>query len=291
MENETIFDVDMQGFAQKVLQTSQEKLVLVQFWSDDCAPCKELAPRLEKRVHESEGALALARINVKEQPEIAAQLRVQSVPAVLAFKAGRPVDGFVGAVSDSELDTFLSRLGVDGGNNELQNLLEAGATAKTEQNWEQAFQAYGQALQLDENSLDAIGGLAQCYIQAGELDPAEHLLAQLEEKDKSHEAIKAAYAGLQLAQKGGSSGDIEALKTKCAQNQNDHESRLALALAYHESGQKAEAMTSLLTAIEQDANWQEGAAKKQLLELFDAYGIEDEAVIEARKRLSSLLFR
>lgn len=290
-----IIETTTQSFVADVIEASQEKLVLLDFWAPWCGPCKQLTPLLEKIVSQSAGQVRLVKMNIDEHPQVAQQLQVQSIPAVFAFRGGQPVDGFAGALPESQIKEFIEKnLGGELEPDELEKLLQAGAAALEAADHANAMQFLGAALQIDPKNTAAIGGVAQCYLAAGELDAAEQALAIAADDPSPDAAYQAARASLDLARKSASLGDTGAAKDKLteqlAANPNDHQARFDLALALNAAGDRGGAVEALLEIVTRDRQWNEEAARKQLLELFEAYGPTDEVTVDGRRKLSSVLF-
>lgn len=286
-----IVDVDIQNFMDVVINGSQDGAVIVQFWAPWCAPCKQLAPILEKIVAEYPD-MVLAKVNIDENQEIAAQLRVQSVPTVYGFAAGRPVDGFAGVQPESAVRTFVEKIAAAApGRPDISAMLEAGLMALSDQDYESALAAYQQALTTLPDSVEALAGLAKCLVGMGELDQAAEFLEALEPDKLDHPQMREVSAALELAQKVGkaSSGSAE-LEAQLAADPENLQLYQDLAMAYFADGDRVRAMDLLLQSIAKDIAWEEGAAKAQLLEFFAAIGHGDPEVVKARRKLSSSLF-
>lgn len=287
----TIVDVTTESFMADVIEASATQLVLLDLWAPWCGPCKQLTPLLEQVTAQANGAVRLAKMNIDEHPAVAQQLQVQSIPAVFAFKDGRPVDGFMGALPESQIKEFVARhLDDDLAASPVEEMLAMAAHAMDQGDMAAAAQAYGQALEQDPAHSGAIAGLAQAHFAAGNLDQAEQILAMAPENSTDPE-IAAARATLALAAKSDALGyDTNALMETLAADPNNHQARFDLALVYHGAGERAEAMDALLEIIACKRDWEDERARKQLLEFFDAYGAGDELVAAARRRLSSILF-
>ena len=286
-----IKDGTTQSFAKDVLEASRDAVVLVDFWASWCGPCKQLTPVIEKVVKSYGGKVRLVKINTDEHPAIAAQLRIQSLPTVYAFRDGRPLDGFMGAQPESVVRAFVDRLvGEDVGGTDLAGVLEAAEAALDEGDLQSAAEAFAAVLQEDQQNAQAIAGLSKCYLKSGDLMRAEQTLA-LVPPDKSGTApVQSAKAALELAKMAGQSDNSAELERRLAANPADHEARFELAVALAARGRNEEALTHLLDLVRRDRNWNEQAARKQLVQLFDAWGPKDPLTIEGRRRLSSILF-
>jgi putative thioredoxin len=287
---DAIKDGDTASFAVDVIEASRKVPVIVDFWAPWCGPCKTLGPTIEKAVKASGGQVKLVKINVDENQELAQQLRVQSIPAVFAFNDGKPVDGFVGAQSESQVKAFIQRLTGDAGPSPIERALEQGEAALVAGEVDAAADIFGQILRADAESSRAIAGLCQCLIESGEWEEARQMLDGLEGKLATEPAIQSARAALELAEQSADVGDVSALRAQLEADGNDHEARLELSKALLAAGQREAAVEQLLESISRDRNWSEEAARKQLLTLFEAFGHADELTVSARRRLSSILF-
>ena len=276
-------------FMRDVVEASREVPVLVDFWAPWCGPCRQLTPLLEKAVRAAKGAVKLVKMNIDEHPQIPGQMGVQSIPAVFAFQDGRPVDGFMGALPESRVNAFIARLTGDTTADAAADL-EAAEAALAAGDLNTAAQTFGEILQGDRENAQAVAGLVKCYIKTGDLARAEQTLALVPPAKADSAPVASARASLELARKAASAGDAESLRAKLAANPNDSQSRFDLAVALNAKGDRQGALDELLTIIRKDRAFNDDAARKELLQLFDAWGASDPATISGRQRLSSLLF-
>jgi putative thioredoxin len=276
-------------FMRDVVDASREVPVLVDFWAPWCGPCRQLTPLLEKAVRAAKGAVKLVKMNIDEHPQIPGQMGVQSIPAVFAFQDGRPVDGFMGALPESRIKSFIARLIGDESADATADL-DAADEALAAGDANTAAQAFAEALQKDAENERAAAGLAKCYIKTGDLTRAEQTLALVPPAKADSVPVASARASLELARKAANAGDAESLRAKLAANPNDSQSRFDLAVALNAKGDRQGALDELLTIIRKDRAFNDDAARKELLQLFDAWGASDPATISGRQRLSSLLF-
>src|SRR5690349_1482477 len=280
-------------FMADVVDASHDAAVVVDFWAPWCGPCKELGPMLEKAVREARGAVRMVKINIDENPELAQQMRIQSIPAVYAFKDGRPVDGFVGALPESQVKQFVKRLaGAAGaGPSPIEEALEMAKEALAAGDADAAQNIYQQILQHEPGHPAAIAGLIKAAIAVKDLRTARDVLASLPPDLAKHAEIAAARAALDLAEAGEkASGATGELEQRLSRDPNDHEARLELASALFAAGRRDAAVDELLTVVRKDREWNEQAARKQLLKFFEAMGPTDPLTVSGRRRLSSILF-
>jgi putative thioredoxin len=295
--NPHIKDSGLATFAADVLEASREVPVIVDFWAPWCGPCKQLGPVLEKAVTAARGAVRLVKVNIDENPEIAQQLRIQSIPAVFAFKDGQPVDGFMGALPDSQVTAFVTQLAKSsggehdhGGPEHAAEVLGVADAALAGGDIGAAAQAYGHVLQDMPGDPKAVAGLAACYLKSGDIERAKSTLQLVRPDAAQNEAIRAVEAELKLRENTAPRGEIEVLKARLAADANDHQARYDLALALDAGGDRDGSIAELLELVGRDRKWNEDAARRQLVTLFDAMGPADARTLDGRRKLSSLLF-
>jgi putative thioredoxin len=287
---EVVKETTTQGFIKDVIEESRQQPVLVDFWAPWCGPCKQLTPVLEKAVKAAKGKVKLVKMNIDEHPAVPGQMGIQSIPAVIAFSNGQPVDGFMGALPESQVIAFLERLTKDKIVSADKNLLEAADAALVEGNAAAAAEVYAQLLKEDAGNVHAHAGLARCYVETGALEQARQTLALVPEAKQNEAPVAAARAALEVAEQAKSVGPLNELEQKVAANPLDHQARFDLAAALNAAGKRAEAVEHLLAIVKKDRNWNDDAARKQLVQFFEAWGFADPAAVEGRKRLSSILF-
>ncbi|MEW9806435.1 thioredoxin [Mesorhizobium marinum] len=286
-----IKDVTTASFAADVIQESRKLPVLVDFWAPWCGPCKQLQPALERVVAAARGAVKLVKMNIDEHPSIAGQLGIQSIPAVIAFRDGQPVDGFMGAVPESQIRDFIQKLvGKNGGQPEIAEALAAAGEARDAGDLQTAAGIFDAILQQQPENLDAIAGLADILFEAGDATGAEELLSRVPDDKRDVPAIAAVRSKIELASEAAGLGDAADFESRLAQNPNDHQARFDLAMVQNAQGKRQEAADNLLAIVKADRTWNEDGARAQLLKFFDAWGMTDDATLSARRKLSSLLF-
>jgi putative thioredoxin len=279
-------------FMADVIDASKDAAIVVDFWAPWCGPCKQLGPALEKAVKDAKGKVRLVKINIDENQELAQQMRIQSIPAVYAFKDGRPVDGFVGALPDSQVKQFVGKLA--GGAAGPDPVAEAVALAKEAAaagDHARAVNIFTQVLQHDPGNIDAIVGLARAALARKEFAKVKQLLAQVPPDQAAHADVTAVRTALELAESGAkAAGALDELKAKVESNPKDNEARYDLASALFAAGERETAIDQLLELIRRDREWNEQAGRKQLLKFFEAIGLGDPVTVAARRRLSAILF-
>ncbi|MCW5753053.1 MAG: co-chaperone YbbN [Alphaproteobacteria bacterium] len=267
--------------------------VIVDFWAPWCGPCKQLTPVLEKLVRQANGRVRLVKVNIDEpanQP-LAQQLRIQSIPAVYAFHQGRPVDGFMGALPESQVKQFIDRLASAGGPSQVDELLADAKSALEVGAAEEAAGIYQQILQAEPGNAPALAGLARAALALGDRAAAREVLAQVPDEHRNHAEIAGARAAIELAEQGEEKrGEQAALRARIEADPKDYQARFDLALALNAIGEREAAVDELLEIVRRNRTWNEEAARKQLLQLFEAFGPTDPVTVEGRKKLSKVLF-
>ena len=286
---ELIIDVTGATFMKDVVEESMIRPVIVDFWAPWCGPCKTIGPSLEKHVTAAGGLVVLAKVNVDENQEIAAQMRVQSIPAVFAFSKGQPIDSFTGAVTDSQIKAFIKKLLGDA-KPPIEAALAEAKVALDAGDGITASGIYREIQTLDAENAEALGGVIRSAVLLGEIDVAREIVDSLEDIFKTKPEIVSAVAALELTEGGISNIDISSLEAALGANKNDHQARLDLAIALCGAGKNEEAVDHLLELIKRDQFWNEEAGRMQLLKIFEALGFSDPIVVDGRKRLSIILF-
>ncbi|SFJ04746.1 thioredoxin [Bosea sp. OK403] len=285
-----IKDTTTQAFRQDVVTESMTQPVLVDFWAPWCGPCKQLTPIIEKAVKDAKGKVKLVKMNIDEHPQIPGQLGIQSIPAVIAFKQGQPIDGFMGAQPESQVKAFIEKLVGPVGPGEAEELIAAAQAAAEAGDSAGASELYAGVLELEPENLAAIAGLARLHLEIGDLEGAKGILAMVPEDKAADPAIATVRAAIELAEQAASLGDTAELEAKVAANPKDHQARFDLAVALNARDRREEAVDHLIAIIKANRAWNDDGARKQLLQFFEAWGPMDENSQAGRRKLSTLLF-
>jgi putative thioredoxin len=285
-----IRDTTTQTFVKDVIEESKRQPVLVDFWAEWCGPCKQLGPVLEKAVRAAKGKVKLVKMDIDKHPTIPGQLGIQSIPAVFAFVDGQPVDGFLGALPESQVTAFIERVTKDRIGGEEKDLLQAADAALAKGDAAGAAELYAGVLAQDGGNVAALAGLARSYVRTGAIEQAKQTLALVPDAKRNDTAVAAARAALEIAEQAQSVGPITELEQKVAANPLDHQARFDLAVALNSKGRRQDAVDNLVEIVKRDRKWNDDGARKQLVQFFEAWGPTDEATVNGRKRLSSVLF-
>lgn len=284
-----IKDSNTASFAADVIDASAKVPVIVDFWAPWCGPCKQLTPTIEKLVRQAGGLVRLVKINIDENQDLAAQMQIQSIPAVFAFKDGRPVDGFAGAQPESQIRAFIDRLTakakapLDLAVEAAQAALDAGDTAT-------ASALYGEILAQEPAHPAAVAGMIRAAMAAGDTAGAKKIIEGLPDDVASAAVVAAAVSAVELAEQGSASGNAAELRRKLAEDENDHQTRFELAVALYADGSNEDAVEELLELARRDKKWNDEAARRQLVKIFDALGPSHPLTVSGRRHLSSILF-
>ena len=279
------------SFMADVIEASRDAAVVVDFWAPWCGPCKQLGPMLEKSVRDARGKVRMVKINVDENQELAAQMRIQSIPAVYAFKDGRPVDAFVGAVPESQIKQFIQKLGGPAGPSPVEEAMAMAKEALQNGDHDSAGGIFSQVLQREAENIEALAGLARVLIAKDDHGNARQLLSRVPTEHLGHSEIAAAHSALEVAEQAKKAmGEAGKYHDRLAADANDHEARFELATALFGAGQREEGIDELLTLYQKDRAWNDEAARKQLVKFFEVMGPTDPLTLSSRRRLSSLMF-
>jgi putative thioredoxin len=285
-----IKETSTQAFVKDVIEESKRQPVLIDFWAPWCGPCKQLTPVLEKAVRAAKGKVKLVKMNIDDHPSIPGQMGIQSIPAVIAFVNGQPADGFMGALPEGQVAAFIDRLTKGQLGGAAQDLLKEAEAAVAQGEFPVAAQIYAELLTEDATNVAALAGLARCYFETGAIDKAKQTLEMVPEAKRGDAAVAAVRSQIELAEQAASLGPVAELEQKVAANPLDHQARFDLALAFNSKGQRAEALDQLIEIVRRDRKWNEDGARKQLVQLFEAWGPTDETTVAGRRKLSSILF-
>lgn len=283
-------DTTTAQFAKDVLEASKSVLVVVHFWSTRSAACKQLIPILEKLVRAYNGKVRLVRMDVDAHPAIASQLRIQALPTVYAFRDGRPLDGFAGPQPEPAVKQFIDMALGDDPGNDLQAALDEAEAALAQNDLQSAAEIYASVLQADAQNPNALAGLAKCYLTSKDIERAEQTLALVPPDKRGLAVVSAVQAAIDLAKQAANAGDLAPLEAAITADPKNHQARIDLAIALAAHGRKEDAATQLLESIKRDRKWNDEAARKQLVKFFEAWGPKDPATLDARRRLSGVLF-
>jgi putative thioredoxin len=291
-----IKDTTTAAFMADVVQESRNQPVLVDFWAPWCGPCKQLTPVIEKAVREAGGRVKLVKLNIDEHPAIPGQMGVQSIPAVIAFANGQPVDGFMGAVPESQVKAFIDKVAGHGGKaaEDEKAQIEAALSQARERlaagDLQGAAQIFDAIMRHDPENLPAKAGLAECLLKAGQKAEALAMLNELDDAGRAHPEVAKVLAQVALEEEVAKLGDPAALKARIEANPKDFDARLDLAKILSIRGERDAAADELLAIMRQDREWRDDGARRELLKFFEAWGASDPATLAARRKLSSILF-
>lgn len=290
-QSDLVKDTTTKTFRDDVLTESIKQPVLVDFWAPWCGPCKQLQPIIEKVVKAAGGKVKLVKMNIDENPEIPGQLGIQSIPAVIAFQRGQPVDGFMGALPESQVKGFIERLVGPLGPGAAEEMIAQAQDAQAQGDAAGAAALYASVVAQEPDNVAALAGLSRIELDAGNLEGARGVLAQVPEGKQGDPAIASVIAAIELAEKSAALGDTAELEARLANNPNDHQARFDLAMALAAKDRRDDAVDALIDIIKRDRTWDDDGARRQLLQFFEAWGPMDETSIAGRRKLSAVLFR
>jgi putative thioredoxin len=283
-------DTTTAAFRQDVLTESLKQPVLVDFWAPWCGPCKQLTPIIEKAVKAAGGKVKLVKMNIDEHPQIPGQLGIQSIPAVIAFQRGQPVDGFMGALPESQVKGFIERLVGPVGPSAAEALLAEAEALAAQGDAAGAAELYAAILSQDPENVAALAALAKLHVEIGDLEAARRFLEMAPQAKANDPALAGARAAIELAEQAASLGDLAEVQRRIEVDPADHQARFDLAVGLNARGKRKEAAEQLLEIVRRDRTWNEDGARKQLVQFFEAWGPTDENTVAGRRKLSSILF-
>ena len=289
-----VTEVVTENFMSDVIEKSKEKPVIVDFWAPWCEPCKQLTPIIEKLVNEKNGNVILAKMNIDESPEVAQQLKIQSIPAVMAFSDGQPVDGFIGVQPEKNISDFVNKISALNKSSSSEENLEAGRKYIGKNNFEEASIILTEVLKIEPDNISAKSLLARCLLRNNQINEAIEIINNLPNEAEKNQDYISVRSEIEIQKNVIENpiveGQEEVLKEKLKANPGNHQIRLELAILLTSSGEHEAAINELLQIVDADPKWDDGKARKQLIEIFNILGSQNDLVIEGRKKLSSMLF-
>ena len=293
-KDSVIIDVITENFMSDVIEKSKETPVIVDFWAPWCEPCKQLTPVIEKIVKEKNGNVILAKMNIDESPEVAQQLKIQSIPAVMAFNDGQPIDGFIGVQPENNIAEFINKISSLKNSSTIEENITAGKKYIDDEDLETAALVFSEILKIEPDNVSAKSLLARCLLRSEQIDEAENIINNLPadaENNQDYVSVRSEVEIVKNAKNNPISNEQEnEIRGNIDKNPKNHQLRLELAKLLLTKGENENAINELLKIIEFDPKWNEGEARKQLIEIFNILGNENILVIEGRKKLSSMLF-
>ena len=292
--NSVIIEVITESFMTDVIEQSKETPVIVDFWAPWCEPCKQLTPIIEKIIKEKKGKVILAKMNIDESPEVAQQLKIQSIPAVMAFSDGQPVDGFIGVQSEKNISEFVNKISSLKNSSTIEENISAGKKYMNEDDIETATLVFSEILKIEPDNISAKSLLARCLIKSDQLDDAEKIIDSLPVDAENNQDYISARSELEIFKNAKnnpiSDKEEEELRNNIDKEPENYQLKLDLSKILMAKGENEEAINQLLRIIEVNPKWNDGEARKQLIEIFNILGNENILVTEGRKKLSSMLF-